>query len=146
VRDDQWVNTLPDLNEHLSTYRSTIRALKKFADGRGKPILFVTQPYVWSSNMTAEAKRQIYAGFIGPSNGPDAKWYTMAALERGLSAYNQTLLETCHSDHLLCVDAAGKIPRAAEYFIDDFHFSGAGANMIADLVANAIEGETAMCR
>jgi hypothetical protein len=145
VRSDQWVDTLPDLTEHLAAYRSNIFALKKFADSRGKPILFVTQPFLWSPVMTAEAKSQIYAGFIGPSMGPEAKWYTTSALEHGLTAYNQALLETCRSGHLLCVDAAGQIPKLPEYFIDDFHFSGAGAAKIGGVVAKAVEGETPLC-
>lgn len=147
VANTQWVNVMPDLSQHLETYRKTISALKAYADGYGVPILFVTQPYVWSSNMDVETKAQIYAGFIGADmNSPDTKWYTPAALESGLSAYNQALVDKCRSDHLLCVDAAKKLPHEAKYFYDDFHFSGVGAAKLGAIVADVIKPQLPGCR
>jgi hypothetical protein len=117
VRQEQWVDALPDLSAHLATYRRTILGLKDFADRRGKPILFVTQPFLWSASMSKEAWAQIYAGFIGTDvNSPNTKWCTPRALEQGLSAYNETLLTACREDRLHCVDAAKLLPREAEYF------------------------------
>jgi hypothetical protein len=139
VKPDQWVNDFPNITAHLDTYRGTIRQLKEFADKRNKPIVFVTQPFVWSSAMSQETKDQIYAGFIGSDMlAPDTKWYTPSALEKGLMAYNDTLRETCKTDHLLCVDAAALLPHEAKYFYDDFHFSGAGAARLGQIVGDGI--------
>jgi lysophospholipase L1-like esterase len=146
VTPEQWVDSMPDISKHLDTYRKTISALKAYADTYGAPIVFVSQPYVWSDNMSAETKAQIYAGFIGADiDSPNTKWYTTEALEKGLSAYNAALLDKCKADHLLCVDAAGKMPREAKYFYDDFHFSTLGAAKLGGIVADEIKPRVAGC-
>ncbi len=147
VRPEQQVDTLPSLGEHLLEYRSTILALKEFADKRGKPILFVTQPFLWSANMSKGVWAQLFAGFIGPDiNSPDTKWYTPGALEHGLSAYNETLLTMCSEHRLLCVDAAKLLPKEIQYFFDDFHFSDLGAAKVGEIVAEAIRTQSRLCR
>jgi hypothetical protein len=45
--------------------------LKALADKHGVPIVFVTQPHVWSDNMSAATRQQIYVGFIGQDT---ARW------------------------------------------------------------------------
>jgi len=147
VTREQWVTSMPDLKEYLDTYRKTISALKAYADTYGAPIVFVTQPYVWSNNMPAETRAQIYAGFIGADiDSPRTKWYTPAALEKGLSAYNAALLDKCTTDHLLCVDAAGKLPKEAKFFYDEFHFSERGAAELGRIVAEDIGRRLASCQ
>lgn len=146
VTDAQKVDDLPSPKAHLETYKNTIRALKAYADSYGAPIVFVTQPYVWSSSMSREAIGQVYAGFIGPDiRSPETKWYTSAAMETGLSAYNATLLEICTANSLSCVDAA-KSMRNASFFYDDFHFSLAGARQMAEIVGRKIRSNFAGCR
>lgn len=147
VQDDQWVDTLPDATEHLATYQNTIRSLKSYADKYGAEIVFVTQPYVWSDDMDEATLNQIYAGFIGSDiSSPETKWYTTNALEQGLSAYNATLLETCRNDGLICADAAGLIPREAQYFYDDFHLSEKGAAKLGEIVADRLKALDPSCQ
>lgn len=146
VRDDQWVDELPDLTEHLTGYRDTIRKLKQAADRAGAEILFVTQPFLWSDNMSDEAKAQIFAGFIGAQmTDPATRWYTVPALEKGLAAYNETLLETCRADGLTCFDLAGALEKRAEYYYDEFHFSGRGADAVGRLVAGKMRALPGVC-
>lgn len=146
VTPDQKVDALPDLSEHLDRYRGTVRSLKTYADSYGAPIVFVTQPFVWADRMSDEAKAQIYAGFIGTAlDSPQTKWYTPTALQKGLAAYNATLLATCKTDGLVCVDAWSNV-RDAAYFYDDFHFSKRGAAKVGSIVAHAIRAKIDGCR
>jgi lysophospholipase L1-like esterase len=146
VTNEQWITSMPDLTSHISTYRKTISDLKAYADAYGAHIVFVTQPYVWSRDMTNETKAQIYAGFIGSDIGsPKTKWYTTTALESGLSAYNDALIDKCQTDRLACVDAAGKLPKSAEFFFDDFHFSERGAREIGRIVADGVRPQISTC-
>lgn len=147
VSPDQWVDVLPDFSEHLQTYRTTIRKLKDFADKQGAEIFFATQPYLWSSDMSAEAEAQIYAGFIGSDmNSPSTKWFTPRALEQGLRTYNNTLRKACDEEQLNCIELAGQLPRRASTFYDDFHFSEAGAAAAGEIVASALRGTAVSCR
>ncbi len=147
VRREQWIDELPDISSHLETYQTTIRSLKAYADAYGAPVVFVTQPYVWSANMSVETRAQIFAGFIGHQmESSETKWYTPAVLQRGLAAYNTRLLETCMSDNLLCIDAAAALPRESQYFYDDFHFSEMGAAKLGVIVANALRRRGILCK
>jgi hypothetical protein len=147
VSSDRWVRALPELGEHLERYRKTIMELKTYADRKGIPIVFVSQPFVWSANMSDQTKAQIYAGFIGHElDSPTIKWYTPEALEQGLSAYNKILMETCKTEKLHCVDAAAKMPREAPYFYDDFHFSERGAEFIGKTVGSEVRNLFAECK
>jgi lysophospholipase L1-like esterase len=146
VTDRQWVRELPDLSNHLDTYRQTISRLKGFADAYGAPIVFVTQPFIWSDTMSEVTRQKIFAGFIGSDlQSPETKWYTSEALRTGLSAYNAALLEKCRTDGLLCVDAARLFEGHEDYFYDDFHFSPEGAAAIGAFVAENIKKRLAGC-
>jgi len=141
------VNELPEMSGHLAQYRQTIRSLKSWADAYGAPVIFVTQPFVWSGQMSDATRAQIYAGFIGHKlDAPDTKWYTASALEQGLSTYNAALLAMCKSEGLLCVDAAAEVPREAAYFYDDFHFSELGAEKVGTVVASYVRKRLSECR
>lgn len=146
VIKSQWVHSMPDLAKHLATYRETISKLKYFADNLGIPIVFVSQPYAWSEHMSPALRRQIYAGFIGSDiKSPDTKWYTPTALAGGLKSYNDTLLDKCKSDDLLCVDAERKLPKEALYYYDEFHFSALGAEKVGNTVAEFVRKHLQGC-
>jgi lysophospholipase L1-like esterase len=147
VSPENWVDTMPDLTGHLARFQRTIRSLKAYADSYGAPILFVTQPYVWSGAMSDATQKQLFAGFIGADiNSPLTKWYTPSALEKGLSAYNAATRSVCKSDGLLCIDAAAELPQEAPYYYDDFHFSSLGAAKIGEIVARQSRPHLKGCR
>ena len=146
VAPNQWIDKLPDLSSHLETYKSTILKLKLFADTHGGEIIFLTQPFVWSEKMSQETKDQLYAGFIGPNMlDPNTRWYTTKVLEEGLMSYNNTLREMCDLYGLNCIDLAKKIPREAQYFYDDSHFSIFGSQTVAEIVVDDMINKLGFC-
>ncbi len=147
VASYQWVDILPDLSPHLENYKNTILKLKALADSQGADIFFLSQPFVWSPHMSHQTQEQLTAGFIGGDNlSPQTRWYTPRALEEGLTAYNDTLRETCKTAALNCIDVARKLPRQAKYFYDDFHFSNLGASTVAKFVAEGMQDVLKGCR
>ena len=146
VKREQWVHSMPDLTEHLATYRETISNLKLSADNLGIPIVFVSQPYAWSEHMSLALQRQIYAGFIGPNiESPATEWFTPTALADGLKAYNDTLLDQCKTDDLFCIDAERDLPKEAPYYYDEFHFSTLGAKRVGGIVADFVRNNFYGC-
>jgi len=130
----------------MKAYRDNIIRLHKMVREYGAEIVFVNQPYVWSPKMSKQALDQIYAGFIGPSYlSPKAKWYTAKALEKGLSAYNTVLAETCTAKGLNCIDLARALTTDPENFYDDFHFSEKGAATVAKIVSRHIATMQNIC-
>lgn len=145
VPPEKWVHDLPDLTPHLATYQDTISKLNAAADRLGARLVLVTQPYLWSQQMTESAERQLIGGFIGHDHlDPEAFWYTPDALERGLKAYNDILRSTCTQTGYDCVDAASVMNGDEYNFYDDFHFSERGAERLGKLVSSYLleEGKT----
>ncbi|MEM1049403.1 MAG: GDSL-type esterase/lipase family protein [Pseudomonadota bacterium] len=147
VGADQWVDRIDVSETVLDVYTASLRELEGLARDRGARIVFATQPFLWSSTMSQQAKDQIYAGFIGNTNqGPDVKWYTPRALETGLSAYNDAMRKFCAEADRTCVDLARMIRREAGYFYDDFHFSERGAAEVGRRVGNVVRPLIPECR
>jgi hypothetical protein len=55
-----------------------------------------------------------------------------------LEAYNRTTMQVCAERRLSCVDLARELPKDAELFYDDFHFSRAGAMRAGSVVARSL--------
>src|SRR5262249_10811594 len=51
-----------------------------------------------------------------------------------MARYNEVLMETCSSQNLDCLDLASQIPKTAEMFFDDFHFTEAGSRRVATVI------------
>ena len=116
------------------------------ANERDIPIVFLTQPFIWSENMTDEALSMIYAGFIGTDNqSPDVQWYTHDAMRVGLEAYNREMLDQCAAQNLNCMDLAQAVTKTADNFYDDFHFSEVGADNVSENVFNHLKRTTSLC-
>lgn len=147
VKDDQWVNKLPEKPEALRNYQKNIMKLHAISQAYGAKIVFATQPYVWSDTMTQITKDQLFAGFIGPDmNSPETKWYTPKALWEGSANYNDAMRQLCSAEGLHCVDVAAKLPREPKYFFDEVHFSNAGAAKVGEIVADALKPHITSCQ
>lgn len=146
VRDSQWRDRIQIDQTTLSRYGDAIASLASFASERDIPILFLTQPYIWSDDMSEAALSQISAGYIGQKNlGPDVSWYTHGALQSGLEAYNRKMLEICADENLQCFDLAASIARSSENFYDDFHFTELGADRVAEEVFQLLTRTRNLC-
>jgi hypothetical protein len=86
--------------------------------------------------------RLLYAGGIGSpdtwDDNPNNKWYAADTLARMLKAYNDTVLALCRDMDIQCIDLAAAKPKTPDLFIDDFHFSEAGAEFAASVIARGI--------
>ena len=132
VKKNQIVEKLENLDKHLNMYENTIMNLKKFADSKNSSIIFLTQPFLWSKNMSEETKKNLHCGFIGDDmNSPDTKWYSTDTLRKGLDSYNKRLLNVCEKNQLFCIDLEKDIPKSIDFFYDDVHFTKKGAELIA---------------
>ena len=126
------LENLENLDKYLNIYENTIMNLKKFADSKNSSIIFLTQPFLWSKNMSEETKKNLYCGYIGTDhNSPDTKWYSIDTLRKGLDSYNKKLLSVCEKYQLFCVDLEKEIPKSINFFYDDIHFTNKGAELIA---------------
>ncbi len=131
-REAPRLDALPDLEGALGEYRANLRAIAREARARGARPVLITQPALWRADLSPEEEALLWFGWA-----PDG-FYTAAALAEGMDRYNRALLEVCELDDLDCVDLAARVPRRPAMFIDDVHFSEAGARRVAEVLDEAL--------
>jgi len=118
---------LPPLGSGLSEYERNVELIVEEAHRRSLRVVLLTQPTIWKPDMLDNERSLLWMGWR-----PDGRFYTTGALTRAMEMYNKRLLTTCNRLKLECVDLATRVPRTAEFFYDDMHFTEAGAQRVAD--------------
>ena len=121
------VDELPPLGSGLSEYERNVQLIVEEAHRRTLRIVFLTQPTMWKPDMLDYERNLLWMGWR-----PDDRFYSTGALTKAMDSYNKRLLATCNRLNLECVDLAARLPRTAEFFYDDMHFTEAGAQRVAD--------------
>lgn len=142
VAPEDWIAKAPDIRNHLTEYRSVLERTVDYVTASGSQISFITQPYIWKPDMNAEEESRLYAGGVGSPDlwmkDPHTKWFTTEVMAKLLSSYNDTARQVCKERNLACVDLEAELPKSADIFYDDFHFSKAGAAAVARIVAQKL--------
>jgi GDSL-like Lipase/Acylhydrolase family len=132
-------DTMPNMEAALAAYERNVKEMVKLAGNLGAPILLMTQPSIWRAGLSDLEKAQLWMGGVGDSRDvPGSLYYEPEALERGMDAYNQRLLEVCRETGTPCLDLAKAVPKSADNFYDDEHFTDKGQELVANRVAEAI--------
>lgn len=120
----------------LEEYRRNIRAMAGIGRANNIRMIFVTQPALWSEhNSPAEQAVMWMATYHA-----DGRWSRLpsAMAFRMLSTVNATMLETCRTDGLACLDLAAELPRSLDIFYDDMHFNEQGAKTVVMAIARTV--------
>jgi hypothetical protein len=134
------VDQMPDLIGALADYRKNLVELVDRADALGIRMSLLTQPALWSDHVGPQESARLLAGGVGPNNVwcETHRYYSPRALAEGLAKFNAITLNVCQERNLFCIDLATEVPKKAEYFQDDLHYTDAGAELISTIVSNAI--------
>jgi len=142
VGPEDWVTAPPDVSAALKEYRSVLERTVDLVQSSGSQLSFITQPYIWKPNMNAEETLRLFAGGVGSVDewfkNPHTKWFTTEVMASLLSAYNDVTRQVCKERGLACIDLAAELPKSADIFYDDFHFSAAGAAAVAKIVGKTM--------
>jgi lysophospholipase L1-like esterase len=122
---------LPALPEHLAAYTANLEAIAAFGRERGARVLFLTQPTLWQDPMPPELEALTW---FRPIPGT-TRTVSSPALARGMAAFNEAMLAFCRQRSLECLDLAPQVPKDARHFFDDEHLTEAGAERVAQAVA-----------
>jgi len=132
-------DVLPSMDSALDAYGQNLKEMVKLSGSFGRPILLMTQPSIWRAGLSDAEKGQLWMGGVGDFREvPGSLYIEPEALERGMDAYNQRLLEVCRETSTPCLDLAKAVPKSADYFYDDEHFTDKGQELVANRVAEAI--------
>ncbi len=124
--------TLPDLATALDEYARNLNQIIDVAQQKSVRLVFITQPSLWKSGLTPNLEALLWLGGIGDFQKELGKpYYSAAALEKGMTAYNETLLRVCRERQIECFDLAPKLEKDTTIFFDDVHFNENGARQVA---------------
>ena len=124
-------NVLPDLVE-LDGYRDRLRAIVHVCRAKNVRLVFLTQPILYDSKLSASAHSLLWAGWM-----EDGKFLSVEQLRKGLDQYNNALQSLCRQLNVECVDLT-TMNGQESFFYDDVHFNEAGAQEVARLVAEGL--------
>ena len=131
--------SLPDMTKPIFEYKKNINLILNHLIDHEIKVFLVTQPALWSSNLTEREKNSLWMGGAGNSEKekPD-KYYTVEALKTGLNLFNNALLEVCNIRNIECIDLSVMLKGEKNIFFDDVHFNEAGAFEAGNRIANKI--------
>lgn len=121
--------------------RQFLKNLEKIvqASQEGKfAVVFCTQPTLWCEKPSPAEAALYLAGGVGPHTDwiQNKIYYSPGLLNRLMEEFNDVTRRVCRENNLLCVDLARDLPKKAEYFYDDMHFSEAGAEKVAEIIGD----------
>ncbi len=130
---------LPAMKKALARYRDNLNAIVDAATAHQTQVILVTQPSLWSDDLTPEAERLIWMGRVGRYMRDDShEYYAIGTIADGMAAYNDVLLQVCADRGLRCIDLAAEVPRSADFFYDDVHFNEQGAERVAAVMTERL--------
>lgn len=128
----RYLDTFPDLSIALTAYAKNLNAIVDAAEAHGTNVVFATQPSLWADNLPQKEADLLWMGRVGKySDDSAADYYSAGTLARAMQTYNDALLQVCRERSLECLDLAAEVPKNAEMFYDDVHFTEAGSQVVA---------------
>lgn len=133
---------LPPMEAAIDEYRRNAERILDRGRELGLDVVFVTQPALWRSGLTAEEEASLWLGGVGDFQAGEegADYYSAEALAAGLALYNGAVLDVCERRGVDCLDLAGSIERSLRFFYDDCHFNEAGSTEVARAVTAFLAG------
>jgi len=128
---------LPDLTSALDEYARNINSIIDISHQKSVRPIFLTQPTMWKADLPQSLDSLLWLGGIGDfQRERNRPYYSAAALERGMKAYNDTLLRVCRERQIECLDLSSTLEKDSTVFYDDVHFNESGARKIAETLTN----------
>jgi len=125
---------LPNIQIGLEEYHTRLERLADECRALTARCLFLTQPTLWHSDLSAAEEATLTDGYVGRFEA-NKGYVSVADLEMAMNAYNGMLLRTCREAELECFDLAAAIPKSNVIFYDDSHYTEAGARLVAERLA-----------
>ena len=131
-----WRDSLPPLDSALAGFRDQLIEAAALCRGAGVRLVLLTQPSVWSAELSPAAEANLWMGRGVDGAGSEGRdeFYTPARLAEGMALYNAEIRRFAAAQDLECIDIAQALGPNEAYFYDDVHFNEAGAREVTRLL------------
>lgn len=124
------IDTTPNLENTLLIYESNLQAMIDEAKKNGNEIAFVEQCALWKDSMSADEMKLLWMGGTGNfQKEAGHSYYSPRVLNTCLQQFNMVTEKVCTQNGIPFFNL--DIPKSADYFYDDCHFTIKGAEDVA---------------
>jgi len=123
-------NQSPLLDACLNTLDQRLTAMIEACRRRKVRLVFTTQPTLWRTDLEPSLAALLWFGEL-----PDGRFLSIEQLRASMDRYNDTVRAACQRTGVGLIDLSSLDGRQ-EVFYDDCHFTEAGAEQVARLIAD----------
>lgn len=123
-----------DLLRALPSFRRNMSELVRRARDDGALVVLVAEPFSYRDGMSAEELSHL---FYRNYYDDYAEVPTLAAQTDAMRAFDAAVADVARQQGAVFVDAEAALPKSGKFFIDDVHFTAAGARVVAETIFRA---------
>jgi hypothetical protein len=120
----------------LLPFRRNLNALIDLAQTDGTVMVLMTQPNLYSEDISPEMERSLYMLHM-EAVGADRQWSYRTAL-KGFREYRIAVLDVAKKRNVFLVDLESRIPKTLDYLYDDVHYQDKTFDRIAEIVSDEL--------
>ncbi len=125
----------------IHSFETNMRTLVHYARADGAAVILVTQPYLYKERMSTKERATLWMGkeyFVTKTGVLTQQYASAVSIARAMNAFNDVTAKIAQSEGVMLADAEPHIAKDLNYFRDDVHYTPAGAEAVARIVAGAI--------
>jgi lysophospholipase L1-like esterase len=125
---NEW-KSLPSFKRNLGNLALVLRA-------KQIELVMASQPYLLRDDLTAEERRKmkVVANLVrNQYEQPD-----VASIRSGMETFNRTAKAVADEYGAVFVDLEKCVPKAVDYFVDDFHYTPDGNRLVCEALTDAV--------
>jgi lysophospholipase L1-like esterase len=125
----------------LLMYRQHLASIFRYVQADGAEVVLVTQPSLYKKEMSkpeAHVLQMDRIYFVARNGWFWQRYPNVPSMRRAMDAYNQAGREVAISYGVNVVDAAERMSRDLDHFVDDVHQTPRGARQLAEMIAQAL--------
>lgn len=125
----------------IAPFKTNLERLVHYGRADGAIVILVTQPSIYRPDPTLQEKEFLYFA-REYCNAPRAfggcEFPSSGSMAQAMNAFNDAVRAVAREDRVALADAAVRVPKSLEYLVDDVHYTGRGARLVAQSVADTV--------
>lgn len=125
----------------IGMFRKHLKAIVKYVESDNASVVLVSQPSLYKEAMTKEELEALWIGrklCYARQGFLRTEYPSHRSLRRAMEAFNSVTEEAASSGGVIFVDAAKHVPKNLDNLMDDCHYTGKGARLLAEVIADAV--------
>lgn len=120
----------------IKSFKNNIKTLAELAKNDGATLILMTQPNIYKEKMTNEELKSLTM-LNKEAIGDGIRWAYKTAFS-GINKYNDAIRELARELNTPLIDLDKAVPKSAEYFYDDVHYTSKTYDLISSYLSDEL--------